>query len=335
MEAPRLETDCGRGLRIKIAGIGGAGIKTLGRLAKKGLRIGSYVALDGDSLSLSIAEAPFKTLIGDKGQGFDGDMDIAGYYTSEKTKDIRFTFRGADAVVACCGLGGGTGSAAMPVVLREAKRAGALSIAVFTSPMPGSAGKKFDNAKKAFKEIITAADAYIVVPNDCAGLMGLSLDRCEAILRADALVDETVAGICSMLESEWRERGGLLAKEGFFLENAGACVVNVNFAENPGKALEVFADSLKQVPMANVPLCGLSRLGINIRAGIGCDKEALKNAVAEIVKGYFEQDVKIKIVSNTDAFFGKASVEISSAAAGLRRNPYYIAERRFEDVKTA
>lgn len=154
---------------VKFVGLGNAGLAVLERLAREDGAPGDLVAMHTDAKSVAASPAPRKLQIGRdvaKGLGAGGDAARGRASASESLTEIRAECQGAEVVLVCTGLGGGTGSGAAPVVAEQAKKAGALVIGVVTLPFAAEGSKKRELADEAVARLGRHCLAVICFEND-------------------------------------------------------------------------------------------------------------------------------------------------------------------------
>jgi cell division protein FtsZ len=163
---------------IKVIGIGRAGCNEITRMLRAGVRDAEFIALDTDADYLEITEAPIRILLGARltaGLGAGGDTSI-GRRSAEETRDqIKQAVAGADMVFLLGGMGGGTGTGAMPVVAEIARQIGVLTVAVVTDPFSFEGNRCKQAAEEGVKRLVTRVNTLIKVDNN--ELMGLGMDH--------------------------------------------------------------------------------------------------------------------------------------------------------------
>src|SRR3989344_493790 len=150
---PKIETIA----RIKVVGVGGSGHNAIHRMITAGLTGVEFIAINSDAQSLHHSKADRKVQI--------GKQTTRGLGAGMKAETLE-AIKGADMVFVTCGLGGGTGSGAGPVVADLAKEEGILTVAVVTKPFAFEGAKRREIAEKALEEFKESVDTIIVIPND-------------------------------------------------------------------------------------------------------------------------------------------------------------------------
>ena len=162
---PELETFA----KIKVVGVGGSGGSAVNRMMASRIRGVDFIAMNTDVQALHHNSAPIKIHIGKsvtRGLGAGMDPLIGRRAAEESQNEIREALKDADMVFVTCGLGGGTGSGASPVVAEIAKEMGALTVAVVTKPFSFEGPKRKDIAEKSWEDLAKYVDTIITVPND-------------------------------------------------------------------------------------------------------------------------------------------------------------------------
>ena len=134
---------------IKVIGVGGAGTNAVNRMVDSGIRGVEFIAVNTDRQALLLSKASSKIQIGEKitrGLGAGANPDIGAQAAEESKAEITEALRGADMVFVTCGMGGGTGTGAAPVVARIAKEQGVLTVGVVTKPFRFEAKTRMNNA---------------------------------------------------------------------------------------------------------------------------------------------------------------------------------------------
>ena len=177
---------------IKVVGVGGAGLAILEHLAAEGAVLSDCVAMHTDAKALLASSAAQKVQLGREaasGLGAGGDPNVGQAAARESGSDIAAACSGAQLVVVCAGLGGGTASGAAPVVAQEAKKSGALVISVVTLPFAGEGGKRGEQARAALARL----------GRHCVAVLGFENDRMAELAPAEAPVAETFRAAGDML----------------------------------------------------------------------------------------------------------------------------------------
>lgn len=188
---------------IRVIGVGGGGSNAVDRMIQTGLRGVDFIALNTDAQALLRSQAPSRLRLGEsttRGLGSGGDPEIGEKAASESVDQIYEIVKGADMVFITAGMGGGTGTGAAPIVAREAKEQGALTIGVVTKPFFFEGNQRTAVALAGIEKMREEVDTLIVVPND--RLLELSHKRMtltESFTLADDFLRQGIQGISELI----------------------------------------------------------------------------------------------------------------------------------------
>lgn len=189
--------------KIKVVGVGGSGNSAVNRMVAAKIRGVEFVAINTDIQALHQSQAKTKIHIGKmttRGLGAGMDPSVGRMAAEESQNEIREALQGSDMVFVTCGLGGGTGTGAAPMVAAMAKEQGALTIAVVTKPFGFEGEQRKDLAERGLQELEDNVDAIVVIPND--RLLQI-IDKKTSLLDAFAVCDDVlkqgVQGIAELI----------------------------------------------------------------------------------------------------------------------------------------
>jgi cell division protein FtsZ len=157
------------GAKIKVLGVGGCGNKALNRMISEGMEGVGFVAINTDAQDLATNLASKKVNIGlniTKGLGAGANPDIGRKAAEESEPEIKAMLQDTDMVFITCGMGGGTGTGAAPVIAEIAKSMGILTVGIVTKPFSFEGNRRGFNAEEGLKKLKDAVDTLIVIPND-------------------------------------------------------------------------------------------------------------------------------------------------------------------------
>src|SRR3989344_3756789 len=188
--------------KIKVVGVGGAGNNTISRMSEIGIIGAETIALNTDAQDLLYTNASIKILIGretSRGLGSGSIPQVGEEAARESEHDIKDAIQGADMVFITCGLGGGTGTGAAPVVADIAKKQGALTVGVVTVPFAMEGQRRYENAVVGLEKLEQLVDTLIVIPNDKLLELAPDLPLHTAFKVADEILTNAVKGIAEMV----------------------------------------------------------------------------------------------------------------------------------------
>ena len=178
--------------QIKVVGVGGGGGNAVNRMISEGLGGVEFIAVNTDNQALMLSKAKTRVRIGDKltrGLGAGGNPEIGRKAAEESSEDLLEVLRGSDMIFVACGMGGGTGTGASPVIAQIAKELGALTIGVVTRPFTFEGTRRAQLAKTGIEALKSQVDTLIVIPNDRLLQMA---DKRSTLTQAFTLADEVL-----------------------------------------------------------------------------------------------------------------------------------------------
>ncbi|MEJ2558970.1 MAG: cell division protein FtsZ, partial [Anaerolineae bacterium] len=189
--------------QIKVVGVGGGGSNAVNRMIAEGLRGVDFVAVNTDAQALLMSDAPQRVRIGDKltrGLGAGGDPEIGEKAAEESSEDLRDILDGADMIFVTCGMGGGTGTGAAPVIAELAKTNGALTIGVVTRPFTFEGSRRRTLAEEGIECLKEKVDTLIVIPNDrLLEIVEKKTSITQAFRVADDVLRQGIQGISELI----------------------------------------------------------------------------------------------------------------------------------------
>lgn len=189
--------------KIKVVGVGGSGNSVVNRMIDSKIRGVEYLAINTDVQALHISKAANKLHIGKnitRGLGAGMNPEVGRKAAEESQNEIRDMLKGADMIFVTCGLGGGTGSGAAPIVAEIARDLGALTVGVVTKPFSFEGLKRSEIAEEALEELISKVDSIIVIPNDkLLDIIDKKTSLLEAFSVSDNILKQGVGGIAELI----------------------------------------------------------------------------------------------------------------------------------------
>ena len=177
---------------IKVVGVGGAGTNAVDRMIDANLRGVDFIAVNTDSQALACSKAPQKIQIGEKltkGLGAGGNPENGKSAAEESREEIERVVKGADLVFITCGMGGGTGTGAAPVIAEIARKLDILTIGVVSKPFLFEGKYRARNAELGIERLKAAVDTLVVVPND---RLLMAVSKATTMQQAFAIADDTL-----------------------------------------------------------------------------------------------------------------------------------------------
>ncbi len=189
--------------KMVVVGVGGAGNNAINRMVDEGVTGVEFVAVNTDRQALQFTKASKVIQIGEKitkGLGAGAKPEVGEKAAEESIEEITEAIKGADMVFVTCGMGGGTGTGAAPVVAKAAKDMGILTIGVVTKPFGFEAKRRMQNALAGIERLKENVDAVIIIPNDkLLTIIDRRATMPEAFKKADEVLQNGVRGIADLV----------------------------------------------------------------------------------------------------------------------------------------
>lgn len=280
--------------RIKVIGVGGSGHNAIHRMINSGLTGVEFVAINTDAQALHHSRADKKVQIGKqatRGLGAGMNPEVGRTAAEEAKEEILEVLRGADMVFVTCGLGGGTGSGAAPVVAELAKNEGILTVAVVTKPFAFEGMKRREIAEKALEELKEQVDTIIVIPNDrILQIIDKKTSLLDAFRTVDDVLRQGVQGIADLVTIP-----GLInvdfADVKSVMADAGSALMGIGKGTGENRAIEA-AKAAIDSPLLEVSIDGAKGVLFNITGGKDLSMYEVDEA-AKIITKSVDADAKI------------------------------------------
>ncbi|MBU2522839.1 MAG: cell division protein FtsZ [Nanoarchaeota archaeon] len=279
--------------KIKVFGVGGGGGNTLSRMKELGIKGAEMIAVNTDAQDLLYTSADHKILIGKQlanGTGAGSNPKVGEESAHESEHEIRERLQNTDMVFITCGLGGGTGSGAAPVIAEAAKKAGILTIGVVTMPFSIEGNKRYENAIYGLERMESFTDTLIVIPNDRLLDLAPELPLHTAFKVADEILTNSVKGITELVT-----RPGLVnldfADIKTVMVGGGVALIGVGEADSQDRAQEAVDKALEN-PLLDVKIDGATGALVNIIGGLDLSLKEAKQVI-EAVNKKLSPDAKL------------------------------------------
>ncbi|MDO8658972.1 MAG: cell division protein FtsZ, partial [Candidatus Parcubacteria bacterium] len=225
--------------RIMVIGVGGSGKNAVNHMINSKVRGVSFICMNTDTQDLHHSLAEKKIHIGKnltKGLGAGMDPEIGKKAAEETKSEIQDVIKGADMIFLACGMGGGTGTGAAPIIARAAKEQNILTVAVTTKPFFFEGNHRMKIAEKGLEELSREVDAIIVIPNDkLLQLADKNTNFRDAFASADDVLRQAVEGISNLITTP-----GIInvdfADIKAIMSNAGSALMGIGTASGEKRA---------------------------------------------------------------------------------------------------
>ena len=192
-----------RGARIVVVGVGGAGNNAVNRMLDGGVQLVEFIGVNTDKQALQLCKAPVTIQIGEKitkGLGAGAQPEVGQKAAEESIEMIQKALAGADMVFLTCGMGGGTGTGATPVIAKVAKDMDILTVGIVTKPFKFENKARMNNAILGIERLKEVVDTLIVIPNDkLLEIVDRRTSITDAFKTADGVLQQAVSGITDLI----------------------------------------------------------------------------------------------------------------------------------------
>ena len=279
---------------IKVIGVGGAGNNAVNRMLDLGIKSVEFIAVNTDRQALTKSKASTKIQIGEKitrGLGAGANPDIGAQSAEESKTELSEVLRGADMVFVTCGMGGGTGTGAAPIVAGLAKEMGILTIGVVTKPFTFEGKKRLAQAERGIEALKSKVDTLIVIPNDkLLQIIDRKTSMAEAFLMADDVLRQGVQGISDLITVTGTVNLDFADVKTIML-NTGMAHMGTGHASGENKAEDAAKEAI-QSPLLETSIEGARGVIINITGGEDLGLQEV-NTAAELIQRSVDPEANI------------------------------------------
>lgn len=310
------------GARMKVVGVGGGGGNAVNRMVEEHLEGVEFISVNTDAQALLNSKSDVKVQIGKKltrGLGAGARPEIGRQAIEENRDEVARVLSNSDLVFVTCGMGGGTGTGAAPVVAELARDAGALVVGIVTKPFLFEGRKRMRQADEGIEELRKHVDTMIVVPNErLLAVVGKNIPFQDALKKADEVLLRATEGI-----------SGLVTKCGIInvdfadvrtvMKDGGAAIMGTGVASGENRAVEAAQLALSSPLLDNVSIAGATGVLINITGGDGELGFSDFTTVGQIVQESVGEDSLIIVGAGVEpAMVGQ--VRVTVVATGFDRS---------------
>ena len=275
--------------KIKVIGIGGGGGNAINSMVETGVKGVEFIAANTDLQVLNTSKADVKIQLGKTGLGAGAKPEIGKEAALEAKKEIEDALKGADMVFITCGMGGGTGSGAAPIVAEIAQGLGALTVAIVTKPFTFEGKKRMENALVSIEELKKHVDTLIVIPNDrLREIIDKTTPMLEAFKEVDNVLRRGVQSITDLIAVV-----GLVnldfADVKAVMEKSGNAIIGIGIGMGEERAIEAAKQAVSS-PLLETSISGATDAIINITGGMNLTLYEAEQA-AEVVRAAANTDI--------------------------------------------
>jgi len=334
--------------KIKVVGVGGGGGSAVNRMVDAGVKGVEFVAINTDVQALHYNKANKKLHIGKsitRGLGAGMNPELGRQSAEESQNEIRDVLKDADMVFVTCGLGGGTGTGASPIIAEIARDLGALTVAVVTKPFQFEGAQRKNISERGLTELADKVDTIITIPNDkLLSVIDKKTSLLDAFMVVDDVLQQGVQGIAELITMP-----GLInvdfADVKAVMANAGSALMGIGLSSGENKAIEAAKAAINS-PLLEMSIEGARGILFTITGGPNLGMNEV-NEAAKIITAAAEEDSKIifgavidpkmkdelKVTVVATGFDGRISGELERLGPDKAYTPSaYIEEKEKEEA---
>lgn len=278
--------------KIKVVGVGGAGNNAVNRMIDSGVKGVEFIVANTDLQVLNSSKATTKVQLGEKltnGLGAGANPEMGKEAALESKEQIKSVLENADMVFITCGLGGGTGTGAAPVIAEIAKDLGALTVAIVTKPFSFEGKKRMEHAIKGLEELRKNVDTMIVIPNDrLRDIIEKTTPMLDAFKEVDNVLRRGVQSISDLIAVT-----GLInldfADVRVVMQNSGNALIGIGIGSGENRAVEAAKQAVTS-PLLEASIDGATNAIVNVTGGANLTLFEVGDAV-EVIRAAAKTDI--------------------------------------------
>jgi cell division protein FtsZ len=268
--------------KIKVIGVGGGGNNAVNRMIESGVKGVEFIVANTDRQVLNSSKADIKIQLGKTGLGAGADPEVGRKAAEDSKEEITDVLKGADMVFVTCGMGGGTGTGAAPVIAEIAQELGALTVGIVTKPFAWEGKPRSRHAEEGLERLKGHVDTLIIIPNDrLREIIDKSTPMTEAFKEVDNVLRLGVQSISDLIAVT-----GLInldfADVKTVMSNKGDALIGIGVATGENRAIEAAKQSVSS-PLLETDIRGATDAIINITGGTNLSLFEVEDAV-EVVR---------------------------------------------------
>ena len=277
--------------KIKVIGVGGGGNNAVNRMIESGVKGVEFIVANTDRQVLNSSKADIKIQLGKTGLGAGADPEVGRKAAEDSKEEITDVLKGADMVFVTCGMGGGTGTGAAPVIAEIAQELGALTVGIVTKPFAWEGKPRSRHAEEGLERLKGHVDTLIIIPNDrLREIIDKSTPMTEAFKEVDNVLRLGVQSISDLIAVT-----GLInldfADVKTVMSNKGDALIGIGVASGENRAIEAARQSVSS-PLLETDIRGATDAIVNITGGTSLALNEVQNAV-EVIRQASGTDINI------------------------------------------
>jgi cell division protein FtsZ len=315
---PKLNPDIESFARIKVIGIGGSGKNALNHMINSKVKGVEFIVMNTDTQDLHNSLAEKKVHLGKnltKGLGAGMNPEVGKRAAEETKAEIQDVIKGADMIFIACGMGGGTGTGAAPIIAQAAKEQGILTVAVVTKPFSFEGNQRMKLADIGLAELEKEVDAILVIPNDrLIVISGKDVGFRQAFAMCDEVLKQAVEGISELITTP-----GMInvdfADIKSVMYDAGSALMGVGIAAGEGRAEKASLQAINS-PLLDLSISGAKGVLFAISGGDDLTIHEIQDA-AKIITESIDKDAKVIFGTIRDEKLKKGEMKVTVIATGF------------------
>ncbi|MBI1888617.1 MAG: cell division protein FtsZ [Candidatus Spechtbacteria bacterium] len=315
---PHIKPDIETFAKIKVVGVGGGGGNAVANMINAKIQGVEFIAINTDAQDLHFSNATLKIHIGKnvtRGLGAGMNPDLGRQSAEENKDDIHEALKGADMVFVTCGLGGGTGTGAGPVIAEVARESGALTVGVVTKPFAFEGSQRARISEEGLNNLKERVDTLITIPND--RLLSI-IERKTSLLDAFAMIDDVlrqaVQGISDLVV-----KPGVVnvdfADVRAIMQDAGSALMGIGSASGEERAIEAARLAVNS-PLLELSIDGARGVLFSVSGGSDLTMYEI-NEAAKVITDSIHPDAKVIFGAVIDEELKKGELKVTVIATGF------------------
>jgi cell division protein FtsZ len=330
---PKINPDVETFARIKVIGVGGSGKNAINHMINAKVRGVEFIVMNTDTQDLHNSLADKKIHIGKnltRGLGAGMNPEIGKRAAEETKAEIQDVIKGSDMVFIACGMGGGTGTGAAPIVAKASKEQGILTVAVVTKPFFFEGNQRMRLAEEGLRELEKEVDAIIVIPNDkLMQIAGPDMGFRDAFALCDSVLQQAVEGISDLITTP-----GVInvdfADIKAIMADTGSALMGIGLGSGEGRATKAATEAINS-PLLELSINGARGVLFAISGGDDLTIHEIQEA-AKVITESIDKEAKVIFGTIRDDRLKKGEVKVTVIATGFpaevqKRSLFSQAER--------
>lgn len=315
--------------KIKVIGVGGGGNNAVNRMIESGVKGVEFIVANTDRQVLNSSKADIKIQLGKTGLGAGADPEVGRKAAEDSKEEITDVLKGADMVFVTCGMGGGTGTGAAPVIAEIAQGLGALTVGIVTKPFAWEGKPRSKHAEEGLERLKEHVDTLIIIPNDrLREIIDKSTPMTEAFKEVDNVLRLGVQSISDLIAVT-----GLVnldfADVKTVMSNKGDALIGIGVATGENRAIEAAKQSVSS-PLLETDIRGATDAIINITGGNNLSLFEVEDAV-EVIRDAAGTDINTIFGAVINESLGD-DIIVTVIATGFDQNKDSLENTMIEQV---